>query len=227
MDSKNVTLKIWNPNVAACLSIIFTPIFGAWIHAKNWEVLKKEQERRWSMLFVYCLISVTIFVVYYQLFIGDVKSSPLSIGTLLTWYFILGKSQLSHIKDNNINYEKKSWIKPLLCGVGGYIILFGISISLITIAPLTKDDIKISQITSFLVGAQNRILTLRLGRYIGTYQDEPLLAIIPGMALQELWKTMGYVEQTLFLAIITHMLRIISLFLWFLSMFSEVICMLL
>ena len=144
MDSKNVTLKIWNPNVAACLSIIFTPIFGAWIHAKNWEVLKKEQERRWSMLFVYCLISVTIFVVYYQLFIGDVKSSPLSIGTLLTWYFILGKSQLSHIKDNDINYEKRSWIKPLLCGVGGYIILFGISISLITIAPLTKEDIKIT-----------------------------------------------------------------------------------
>ena len=144
MNDKNVTLKIWNPNVAACLSIIFTPIFGAWIHAKNWEVLKKEQERRWSMLFVYCLIIVTIFVVYYQLFIGDVKSSPLSIGTLLTWYFILGKSQLSHIKDNNINYEKKSWIKPLLCGVGGYIILFGISISLFTIAPLTKDDIKIT-----------------------------------------------------------------------------------
>ena len=102
MDSKNVTLKIWNPNVAACLSIIFTPIFGAWIHAKNWEVLKKEQERRWSMLFVYCLIAVTIFVVYYQYFIGDVKSSPLSIGTLLTWYFILGKLQVSHIKDNNI-----------------------------------------------------------------------------------------------------------------------------
>ena len=144
MNDKNVTLKIWNPNVAACLSIIFTPIFGAWIHAKNWEVLKKEQERRWSMLFVYCLIIVTIFIVYYQIFIGDVKSSPLSIGTLLTWYFILGKSQLSHIKDNNINYEKKSWIKPLLCGVGGYIIFFGISISLITIAPLTKDDIKIT-----------------------------------------------------------------------------------
>ena len=64
---------------------------------------------------------------------------------------------------------------------------------------ITKDDIKIAQITSFLVGAKNRILTLRLGRDIGTYEDEPLLAIIPGMALQQLWKTMGYVEQTLFL----------------------------
>ena len=64
---------------------------------------------------------------------------------------------------------------------------------------ITKDDIKIAQITSFLVGAKNRILTLRLGRYIGTYEDEALLAIIPGMALQQLWKTMGYVEQTLFL----------------------------
>ena len=64
---------------------------------------------------------------------------------------------------------------------------------------ITKDDIKIAQITSFLVGAKNRILTLRLGRYFGTYEDEPLLAIIPGMALQQLWKTMGYVEQTLFL----------------------------
>ncbi len=64
---------------------------------------------------------------------------------------------------------------------------------------ITKDDIKIGQITSFFVGAKNRILTLRLGRFISTYEDEPLLAIIPGMALQELWKTMGYVEKTLFL----------------------------
>ena len=70
---------------------------------------------------------------------------------------------------------------------------------LISPETITKDDIKIGQITSFLVGAKNRILTLRLRRFISTYQDEPLSAIIPGMALQELWKTMGYVEQTLFL----------------------------
>ena len=69
-DKKPVTL--WNPNVAACLSILFTPIFGAWIHAKNWENLGKDKEKKWSMLFVYGLIIVTLLAVLYDIFIVDI-----------------------------------------------------------------------------------------------------------------------------------------------------------
>jgi putative ABC transport system permease protein len=60
-----------------------------------------------------------------------------------------------------------------------------------------KRELPVEQITSFLLKARSRIDTLRLQREINTYNDEPLSAIIPGVALQELWGTVRYVEDAL------------------------------
>ncbi len=60
-----------------------------------------------------------------------------------------------------------------------------------------KEDIKIDQITAFFVRAKSRIETLSLQREINNYKDEPLLAIIPGVTLSELWHGLSYVEQVL------------------------------
>lgn len=57
------------------------------------------------------------------------------------------------------------------------------------------DKIKISSITAFFLRTKNRIETLRLQREINTFQEEPLLAIIPGVTLHELWRSLAYVEQ--------------------------------
>lgn len=62
---------------------------------------------------------------------------------------------------------------------------------------IKKDNIKISQITSFLVGAQNRISALSLQRNINNYKEEPVMAIIPGVTLGQLWQVVSYVETTL------------------------------
>ena len=62
---------------------------------------------------------------------------------------------------------------------------------------IKKEDIEIGTITSFLVGTKNRIDTLRLQREINQFRDEPLLAIIPGVALSELWTLMSYAEDAL------------------------------
>lgn len=64
-------------------------------------------------------------------------------------------------------------------------------------ATITKDQLKIGQITSFLVRASSRIMTLRLRRDIDMNRQESLMAVIPGLALSELWQTLSYVEQTL------------------------------
>lgn len=63
---------------------------------------------------------------------------------------------------------------------------------------IRKADIRIKSITAFLVGAESRIDTLRLQREINVDPAEPLLAVIPGVALAELWRTMGYAENALF-----------------------------
>lgn len=64
---------------------------------------------------------------------------------------------------------------------------------------LRRDDPRVrpTQLTAFFVGTHNRIETLQLKREIDTYQDEPLSAIIPGFALGEMWRTIGYAETGL------------------------------
>lgn len=62
-----------------------------------------------------------------------------------------------------------------------------------------KENIKITQITSFLVKLKSRIAVLKMRREIDQYEKEPIMAIIPALALSEMWQTIGYVEQILFL----------------------------
>ena len=59
-------------------------------------------------------------------------------------------------------------------------------------------DLQPKQITAFLLGLNSKIATFTLQREINQYRGEPLLAILPGVALQELWSLMGTAEQALF-----------------------------
>ncbi len=63
--------------------------------------------------------------------------------------------------------------------------------------PMQK--IKITQITSMLIKAKSRFMTLRLQRQINDYLGEPLMGVIPGLALSELWQILSYVEESLLL----------------------------
>ncbi|MDC0611274.1 ABC transporter permease [Vibrio sp.] len=53
------------------------------------------------------------------------------------------------------------------------------------------------QITAVLLGLKSRIQTFALQREINTYRKEPLSAIMPGVALHELWGMMSVAEQAL------------------------------
>jgi putative ABC transport system permease protein len=53
------------------------------------------------------------------------------------------------------------------------------------------------QITAFFLGATTRIASLQLQREISTLEDEPLTAILPGVALAEMWRGIGYAEDAL------------------------------
>ena len=58
-------------------------------------------------------------------------------------------------------------------------------------------DLKPKAITAFLVGLKSKIATFSVQRRVNQYREEPLLAIIPGVALQELWSLMGTAETAL------------------------------
>ena len=52
-------------------------------------------------------------------------------------------------------------------------------------------------ITACIVGLKSRPLLLGLQRFVNEYTGEPLMAIIPGVALQQLWQLIGVAEAAL------------------------------
>ncbi len=53
-------------------------------------------------------------------------------------------------------------------------------------------------LSAVLIGLTNKPLALRLQRQINNYTGEPLTAIMPGLALTELWRTLNLFEKALF-----------------------------
>src|SRR5262249_59904371 len=58
-------------------------------------------------------------------------------------------------------------------------------------------DLKPKAITAALIGLKSKLATFRLQRAINEYREEPLSAILPGAALQELWGLVCIAETAL------------------------------
>lgn len=59
------------------------------------------------------------------------------------------------------------------------------------------EDLKVSSLTAFFLRTKSRIETLRLQREVNTFQNEALMAIIPGVVLSELWRSLSFLEGSL------------------------------
>ncbi|ERM58761.1 ABC transporter permease [Vibrio cyclitrophicus] len=62
---------------------------------------------------------------------------------------------------------------------------------------LKQRDFQPKQITAMMLGLNSKIQTFALQREINNYRQEPLSAIMPGIALHELWGMMAVAEQAL------------------------------
>lgn len=62
---------------------------------------------------------------------------------------------------------------------------------------LAEMDLQPASITAFMLGLNSKMATFRVQRQINHYAREPLTAILPGVALSELWQMMGTFEHTL------------------------------
>ena len=56
-----------------------------------------------------------------------------------------------------------------------------------------------ASITAFMVGLQSRAAVFQMQRALNDYRGEPLLAIMPGVALQQLWQLVGLADTALLL----------------------------
>jgi putative ABC transport system permease protein len=60
-----------------------------------------------------------------------------------------------------------------------------------------KFDLAPKNVTAALVGLRNRVAVFAVQRHVADYEAEPLLAVLPGVALDELWQVVGVGERAL------------------------------
>jgi len=60
-----------------------------------------------------------------------------------------------------------------------------------------KFSLEPKQVTAALVGLKNRVAVFNVQRFVADYEAEPLLAVLPGVALDELWAAVGLGERAL------------------------------
>ena len=78
-------------------------------------------------------------------------------------------------------------------------------------------DLDPESITAFFVGLKSRMAVFAMQRAVNTYREEPLLAIMPGVTLQELWDTLGTAESALLaisvMVVVTGLLSMVTVLL--------------
>ncbi len=67
----------------------------------------------------------------------------------------------------------------------------------LTQAQAQQRELQPEQLTAVMVGLNSKIKTFAVQRWVNTYSREPLTAIMPGIALHELWGMMRVGEQAL------------------------------
>jgi hypothetical protein len=115
---------LWNPGAAAALSLLFTPLFGALVQAKNWETLGQLEEADRSKNWAYGIGFFTVVSVMASLALPS--SSGLdnlmrfaNIGLMIAWYSQSAKRQMEYVQMNfGAGYPRRSWMTPVLCALG-------------------------------------------------------------------------------------------------------------
>lgn len=59
-------------------------------------------------------------------------------------------------------------------------------------------ELQPKRITAYMLGLKSRLKTFQVQRDINNIKQDPMLAILPGVALSELWQIMAMLENTLF-----------------------------
>lgn len=126
LDSSSIAL--WNPDVAALLSLLFSPAFGAIIHALNW--LRLGQRRRATNAWLWALFILVAKVVY-SIYAMNANSDKLTWSDgyklmqfvmIILWYFCAARSQGQYIaREMRGGYRRESWFIPVCIAI----IMFG------------------------------------------------------------------------------------------------------
>lgn len=117
---------LWNPNAAASWSILFTPIFGAYLQMKNWQALGEADRaagsRRWvTGATVFLLALMAVGMVLPDDPTVDRGARMVGFAFLIAWYYLNGKAQNAYVLARfGKDYPRRGWLKPVFAALGAF-----------------------------------------------------------------------------------------------------------
>ncbi|HEX7890804.1 MAG TPA: hypothetical protein VF522_15695 [Ramlibacter sp.] len=111
--------RLWNPGAAAGWSLLFTPVFGAALHMRNWKVMGEPAKARASFVWMVASLAAMVLVGLGSVLLPDSRELDRVtnlVGTALVaaWYFASGQAQQKAVKERyGTGYMRKGWGKPL------------------------------------------------------------------------------------------------------------------
>ena len=109
-ESAVIAPALWNPTVAGMWSVLLTPIFGSVVILKNWQSIGEQPRVKtgWAWLAVSVAMIIVFGATYW-----------IHLIYLLAWYLAWPMKQARYVNERwGANYPKKSWVAPLLVGLG-------------------------------------------------------------------------------------------------------------
>jgi len=85
------TGAIWNPNAASNWSLIFTPAFGAYLHALNWRTLGEPDRAQSAMVWFYFSLGMLFVYILMSLFMANENAAVGAARGLALLYLIYMK----------------------------------------------------------------------------------------------------------------------------------------
>ena len=115
---------LWNPNAAACWSLLFSPIFGAALHMFNACAMGDAELEKLNKGFMWGTLAILVIAILLAIFAG-INTNFVGIAALGAWYGAVGRKQVALVKERyGSNYPRRSWGKPILFGVLGIVALY-------------------------------------------------------------------------------------------------------
>ncbi len=120
---------LWNPSAAVNWSILFSPVFGSYLHMLNWRAIgdgeRAASARTWFVVSVAVLGVNAVLGVLMDNVALTRLSRVVGLAFLITWYYSNARAQITHVKATfGTKYPRRPWSKPLLVGFGMLFSLF-------------------------------------------------------------------------------------------------------
>lgn len=171
MNKRNSLPALYNPILLSLLTMLFTPILGGLLAARNWEELGFEDRargaRRWVRL---TLLIIVAYLGMKVLFSNEPVMAFAGPWMLLVmwagWFFSTGFRQILHVRGElQDRYERVPFSRPILIGGLGWVLFtmiqmsVNLAVEILHIEPITAAEKPTGVTISLPQGADKPVVT--------------------------------------------------------------------